>query len=84
MAYLKTPRKCFHIKVNVATPQSKERSVVQLSELTVVATVTLVITMKKKGKPASGLKIHLFFINLNIADNSNIHDYPVEANFRRV
>lgn len=83
MAYLKTSRKWFEVNVNVPTTQNSKRSVVQLSDLTVVATVTLVIKMKKKKKPASGLKKCLFFITLNIADNGNIHDYLGEADFRK-
>lgn len=50
-----------------------------------MATVTLVITMKKeKGKVSFKFQESLFFITFNIAENSNIHDYPGEANFRKM
>lgn len=56
----------------------------QLSDWTVVATVTPVIMIEKNGKPASRLKKCLLFITLSRADIGNVHDWTGEANFRKM
>lgn len=56
----------------------------QLSDWTVVATVTLVIMIEKNRKLASCLKKCLLFITLTRADISNIDDCTGESNFKKM